>query len=480
MKNITFFIFLLSIFIPFSSFGATIYFSPSEGEFEIKKNFKLVVYIDSDQEINAVGGKISFDNNFLNVVNISDSGSIINFWAIKPNFDNKKGEIVFEGVSLNKSFKGKNGRLIEINFKGIKEINKTVVKFDNVQILANDGEGTNVFEKNINGMYKIYKKIVNITQSLSSSMINETKITLPKPVIISKTHPDQNRWYNKNNVELEWELDKNIKKVRMILTQYFDKQPSIVYEPAINYKKIDNLNDGRYYFKLQFEDENSKSEVEIYKINIDTTPPKLELKEKPRKFIYEYPFYSILAEDNLSDIDYFEIYLNNQFITTTRENLVNLEKFNIKPGKYLLGVKVFDRAGNYNYQTVNFEIGEREILTEKKLKETKKIILEVNVYLLLLIFLIILFIFILILIYFKNRRLHHKLKEEIRKIEEFSHKSFIALKKDLEKQLEILESKNQEELIKEERELIQHLRKHINYINLVIEKNLQDIDKIIK
>lgn len=480
MKKFNFILFILFL-LPYYVFAANIYVDPNKEEIEINRNLKITVYIDSDKEINAVGARVKFDSKYLKVINISESGSIINFWALKPNFDNNKGEINFEGVILNKPFKGEKGKIIEINFRANKEINSTELNFENVQILASDGEGTNIFEKSFGGNYKIYRKIeVKELETEEESEKVLGKYTLPKPIIISLTHPDQNKWYNNNNVEFKWQLFPEIDLVRLIFSNYIDSKPSIIYKPPIDYKKIENVSDGIYYFKLQFENREGISEIATYRVKIDTLPPELKLEEIPRKYIYELPKFQIIAKDNLSGINYFEIYFDNSFLTSTKQTLIDLESFKINIGKHILGVKAIDFADNFNYQTINFEIGEKDILTEKKITQIKSDILKINFILLLLILFLLILTLILLLVYFKNKSLIYKIENKIKEIENFSHKSFISLRKDLEEQLRVLESKSKKELIEEEKKIIEHLKKHIKYIDNTIEKNLKNIDELLK
>lgn len=476
MRYLIFFLFFI---FPYNVFANKIYISPPKGEFEINKNFTLAVYIDSNQEVNAIGGKIVFDNKYLKVINIATKDSVLTFWAVKPNFDNNKGEINFEGVKIEKPFGGSQNKILEIIFKGIKETEKTELRFENVQILAADGQGTNIFKTAVNGSYKIYKKIIE--EQTKEPLIIVQKETLPTPNIISPSHPNQNKWYNNNNPEFEWQLPQEVKKVRLILSTNPNAYPSIIYLPPINSRKVKNLDDGIYYFRLIFENEKSISNIATYKVMIDTTPPQLEIKKLPKELIYESPKFEILAKDNLSEINYFEVYINNKLITTTKNSLLDLEDYNLGPGEYLLSVKAFDLANNYSYQTIDFEIGKRDILTERKILKTELNIIEISKNILIMVFILLVLTLILILFYFKNRRLKKQIEEKIKEIEMFVNKSFILLKKDLEKQLEILETKHKEgELIEEEKKLIEHIKKHLKNIDEFIKKNISEIEKFLK
>jgi hypothetical protein len=102
----------------------------------------IKVVVSADRSINAISGTVLFPKNIFTVESISKSCSILNFWVAEPSFSNSAGTFQFEGVSLS-GFNGDSGNVLTVNLKAIKEGEGSII-FKTGQILANDGQGTNV------------------------------------------------------------------------------------------------------------------------------------------------------------------------------------------------------------------------------------------------------------------------------------------------------------------------------------------------
>ena len=138
--------------------AAYLYFSPSGGTFGQNENFKVGVFVDADENINAVQGVVAFPTEYLGVIGINSekSGSIVDLWVRNPSFSNagETGNVYFEGVSLNPGFTGPSGKIMEITFRA-KKIGTAEIGFSDFAILANDGLGTNVSRPNGNAVFSI-------------------------------------------------------------------------------------------------------------------------------------------------------------------------------------------------------------------------------------------------------------------------------------------------------------------------------------
>lgn len=135
------FLFIIS---PITIYAGDILLSPASGSYTAGKIFTAAVNVKSlDKSINAASGIILFPADKLEVVSISKTGSIINFWAEEPVFSNTSGTISFEGVVLNPGFVGASGKILNINFKA-KKPGVAAVIFSSGSLLANDGLGSNV------------------------------------------------------------------------------------------------------------------------------------------------------------------------------------------------------------------------------------------------------------------------------------------------------------------------------------------------
>ncbi|MDO8524599.1 MAG: hypothetical protein Q7R99_03150 [bacterium] len=125
---------LLAVFMLFV--GAGLVFSQ-----EIKKGeqFESSISLETNGEIiNAVEGKIIFSSNTLELKEIRDGNSIINFWVERPK--NNGNEIVFSGI-IPGGYQEVSGFLFSVVFAA-KEDGAEALKIKDARVLLNDGKGT--------------------------------------------------------------------------------------------------------------------------------------------------------------------------------------------------------------------------------------------------------------------------------------------------------------------------------------------------
>lgn len=109
----------------------------------VNQNFETIIGVNTINPINAVEATISFPADSLEVVSISKENSILTFWVKESSFSNTSGTIEFSGVLTGKvGFSGA-GEILIITFKP-KKLGEAKINFTNAEILASDGEGTNI------------------------------------------------------------------------------------------------------------------------------------------------------------------------------------------------------------------------------------------------------------------------------------------------------------------------------------------------
>lgn len=109
----------------------------------IGQNFETIVGVNTINPINAVEAAISFPADNLEVVSISKENSILTLWVKESYFSNASGTIGFSGVLTGGAgFSGASEILI-ITFKS-KKLGEAKIYFTNAEILASDGEGTDI------------------------------------------------------------------------------------------------------------------------------------------------------------------------------------------------------------------------------------------------------------------------------------------------------------------------------------------------
>jgi len=138
-------LFSVSLALPAMAQAASLYFSPSSGNYHQGENFIISIEAKTDVAINAVEGVFSFPTRYLEVIRLDNSDSIINLWIREPSSSNigEFGNVSFEGIILNPGFTGPAGKIIDAVFlvknKGVADLG-----FLKSAIFANDGLGTNV------------------------------------------------------------------------------------------------------------------------------------------------------------------------------------------------------------------------------------------------------------------------------------------------------------------------------------------------
>jgi GxxExxY protein len=109
-------------------------------EISITQQFQVDVILNTEgEEINAVEGKIIFPQDILEIKNINNGNSIINFWVEKPRLNNLH-EIVFSGITPG-GLNSEKGLILSMIWEARKE-GQGIIEIRDVRVLKNDGAGT--------------------------------------------------------------------------------------------------------------------------------------------------------------------------------------------------------------------------------------------------------------------------------------------------------------------------------------------------
>lgn len=134
-------IFLFTLALPISSQAALLYFNPDEYELGLESTLRVDVLVDTqDQIINAFEGEIYYSRDLLDLIDIKENNSIIDFWIDQPFYDNKLLRVYFSGI-VPGGFEGNSGQLFSLYFK-TKGTGQAELGIDNARVLLNDGFGT--------------------------------------------------------------------------------------------------------------------------------------------------------------------------------------------------------------------------------------------------------------------------------------------------------------------------------------------------
>ncbi len=140
-------IFLKFIFLPFLLLApafvdaASLSINPLSAKYSVGERAVIKIVVSGETSLNAVAGSLLVPPIF-SIESISKTGSILNFWVTEPFFSKTAGAVHFEGVALS-AFQGSIGTVLTINLRAVKEGSGSVI-FQSGQILANDGQGTDI------------------------------------------------------------------------------------------------------------------------------------------------------------------------------------------------------------------------------------------------------------------------------------------------------------------------------------------------
>lgn len=122
------------------AWAADIFFKTFQVEPRVAQPFEVSVLVNTNNEdINALEGKIAFPSDILDVGEIKDGNSLVNFWLEKPKI-NSDGRIVFSGITPG-GYRDAQGWIFSVIFLPKKEGNGAI-SLEQARVLLNDGQGT--------------------------------------------------------------------------------------------------------------------------------------------------------------------------------------------------------------------------------------------------------------------------------------------------------------------------------------------------
>ena len=337
--------------------AAVLYLSPQSQTVYQGESFLVEVRTDTEEEdINAIEGHLNFPQDKLEIIDIGKGGSILNLWPKEPFYSNQTGEISFIG-GIPGGFQGQGGLLsiiFRVNPRVTPRESASITFKDDSKILLNDGKGTPTQLTLVEGSYEVTEKPEGM------------------PVITSKSHPDQGKWYKESTLYLYWKLEKEAEYSWILSYDPLTEPDEIPDKPkpkeeltwmgAIEYT---GLEDGVYYFHLRQKlPDKAWSKKITFRAMIDTMPPEdfePKIAKDPTVFDGKY-FLSFITQDKISGVDHYEIVeelkrgVLQPFITKLRKKEHRIPKeWKIAESPYLLEdqslqskilVKAIDKAGN--------------------------------------------------------------------------------------------------------------------------------------
>lgn len=353
--------FSLSIFVafllPLFVHADTLSISPSTGTYSAGKTFSVHVFTSSvAQSVNAVSGTITFPQDKLQVVSISRANSIVTLWVQDPAYSNTSGTISFEGVIPNPGFMGSSGDIMTVTFKVTGQGNAPV-KFSSGAVLANDGNGTNVLKNYNTATYSLGSSAV---PEFIPAVISEPEtdpLTPKAPVVTSSSYPDSKKWYTDTIGRFTWKAPEDATAVRVLLGRLPQSVPTVVYTDIIESKEISDIEDGVWYFHVQFKNKHGWGGITHYMFKVDSVKPDtFTVKELPRDDKTDpKPRFLFSATDSASGIHHYDVRIDSADPQNWRDDGTGVYQTGVlAPGKHTLITRAYDEAGNYAVASVDF------------------------------------------------------------------------------------------------------------------------------
>ena len=184
------FLLALTLFAAMPVFAAEIFLEPDKNPGQ-EDQFKVSIFLDTKEQLNAVEGTLRFPPDFLELKSVNDANSIINFWVEYPNVISN-GDIRFSGITPG-GYKGDRGLIFSVTFKVLQE-GKGIFDIRDTRVLQNDGKGTEAKLQIIDLPFIISKKTV-VLQVPVSEMKDESSPESFAPEIARDPAIFDGRWF---------------------------------------------------------------------------------------------------------------------------------------------------------------------------------------------------------------------------------------------------------------------------------------------
>lgn len=477
------------------TYAADVVVSPTSGSYSTGQTFTVTVQADpKGQSINAVEASMTFDTAVLSVVSVSKTGSAFSLWTTEPTFSNTAGTISFGGGSPT-PFSNKSN-LVSITFTA-KAAGTGALNFGDASALAADGRGTDVLAQKVGGSYTV----ATAATPTPTPVPTPTPKPEPKPddsnaaiafgdpprapEVGSPAFLDPELWYNKTEGLFSWEIPFDVTAVAVELATSSDHDPDEEFNPPIEEFAVnaENLKDGIQYLSVQFKNQVGWGAITNRKIQIDTTPPEpFEVKVQAGSKADSFPIINFVANDPTSGIDHYELIVAEKepvTVTPDEAKLGFLLK-DLTDGTYTVTITAFDKAGNKTVSSAPVLITAGWLPPSEDVATTSIWDFFTGKNIVLIIFFLIALLEFIYIIYERKQftKKEELLRKETREIQDQMEKIFSALRDEIYDQINMITKRPR--LSKKEKEAVEGLNQALEVSETLIEKEINDVKKILK
>lgn len=154
--------------LPLAGQAVGVFLNSENQEMKMGDEFKVDFFLNTEnKDINALEGEIIFPNYLLELKEIRDGNSIINFWIERPKI-NEEGKVVFSGI-IPGGYSGKKGLIFSAIFLA-KNKGENIIKINNFKVLLNDGKGTEIDSTVSDFNFSIFQQATTTTPIIISKI----------------------------------------------------------------------------------------------------------------------------------------------------------------------------------------------------------------------------------------------------------------------------------------------------------------------
>lgn len=487
-------VFSLAVFFTFSGYveAANLQIAPATGSYSAGQTFTATIQVDpAGDSVNAVEAELTFDRTVLSVVNVSKTGSVFSLWTTEPTFSNTAGTISFGGGSPT-PFSSRS-TLLTVTFRTLTE-GTGAVSFGTASALAADGRGTDVLQNKNGGSYTVVAATTPTAQEepASSEPTDEEDNAAiafgdpPRaPEVGSVTFLDPEVWYNKVDGIFTWELPFDVNVVAAEIATSSENEPSTVFDPPIEEFVVnaENLVDGVQYLSVQFKNQVGWGGITNRKIQIDTTSPlPFTIRKQEGTTASSFPLLIFDAQDETSGIDHYELIIADKepvTVTPDEAKLGYLLK-ELEDGTYTIKVTAFDKAGNKTESTTPVLITAGWVKPVEVVEETSfwSFLTGTNIFIGILVLAVLMLFGYIVYERKLFAKKEERLRKETREIQDQMEKIFSALRDEIYDQINNITKRPR--LSAKEKEAVEGLNQALEVSETLIEKEINDVKKILK
>jgi len=333
-------LFLLStLYFLFSSVAAeaaTLYAGSGSETIYQGQTFVVDWFIDSqNEEVNTLDLQLQFTPDTLEISEASFAGTVFTLQLDEIKVSNEDGWVKVSAGAPG-GLRGETLPVFRTVFKAKVEGLAKITFDESSSLLLNDGIGTPTL----------------LTFKPITFVIQPTDVL---PVVVhSPTHPNQNAWYQKRDVELEFMRDTK-QEVSFSFSANGEIYPDNIAEETSGREFYEDLPDGIYYFKLNSKVNDSLwQEAGNFRVQIDTTPPEafVPIISSDAQIFDGRPFVSFATVDKTSGISHYKVKakIGQSFVETNSPYQLPAAFFD-----RTVEVAVQDNAGNIRIAIVEQE-----------------------------------------------------------------------------------------------------------------------------